>query len=106
MSTQEPNFSGWTAVDKTACDGGLVFKKFEPKPWNEDDVDGTTYKDRDRGKSRILIKSLQLAYSTAAYADQTPQIWPRNGVQSTLEPSADTSWSQKSQRLAQRLRMV
>jgi alcohol dehydrogenase (NADP+) len=40
MAPENPNFSGWTAVDSKACDGGLVFKEFEPKPWEEDDIDG------------------------------------------------------------------
>ncbi|KAK9897902.1 putative alcohol dehydrogenase [Cystobasidium minutum MCA 4210] len=40
MSTSETlNFTGWCAVDEKAADGGLVSKPFEPKPWDEDDVE-------------------------------------------------------------------
>lgn len=40
MSTSgQANFTGWCAVDEKAADGGLVSKKFEPKPWDEDDVE-------------------------------------------------------------------
>ena len=40
MSNSEtPNFTGWCAVDQNASNGGLVSKTFEPKPWDEDDVE-------------------------------------------------------------------
>lgn len=27
-------------MDEKACDGGLAFQSFEPKAWDEDDIDG------------------------------------------------------------------
>lgn len=32
-------FEGWVADDPTAVDGKMVWKEFEPKPWEETDID-------------------------------------------------------------------
>jgi hypothetical protein len=37
MATQE--FEGWLGVDNTAAKGNMQWGKFEPKKWQEDDVD-------------------------------------------------------------------
>ncbi|KAK8854970.1 hypothetical protein IAR55_003710 [Kwoniella newhampshirensis] len=40
MSTAtEPVFKGWAGLDAKACQGNLDFQSFEPKKWDEDDVD-------------------------------------------------------------------
>ncbi|WRT70565.1 uncharacterized protein IL334_007563 [Kwoniella shivajii] len=38
MST-EAVFKGWAGLDDKACQGNLKFQEFEPKKWDEDDVD-------------------------------------------------------------------
>lgn len=32
-------FEGWMGLDKDAADGKMVWQEFEPKPWEETDVD-------------------------------------------------------------------
>lgn len=33
------NFEGWMGLDASAADGKMVWKRFEPKPWEETDID-------------------------------------------------------------------
>lgn len=40
MSQPDCTFAGWAGVNEQAVKGGMVFKEFEPKAWDEDDVDG------------------------------------------------------------------
>ena len=37
--TTDYKFEGWIGTDKSAVDGNMEWKEFEPKPWTEDDVD-------------------------------------------------------------------
>ncbi|GKT57603.1 LOW QUALITY PROTEIN: zinc-binding alcohol dehydrogenase [Colletotrichum tofieldiae] len=39
MATANYTFEGWLGVDKSAAEGNLVWREFEPKPWEETDVD-------------------------------------------------------------------
>lgn len=39
MSSTDYKFEGWMALDKTAAQGKMVWQEFEPKPWEETDVD-------------------------------------------------------------------
>ncbi|KAK6223567.1 cinnamyl alcohol dehydrogenase [Colletotrichum tabaci] len=39
MPTTEYKFEGWLGLDKSAADGNMVWREFEPKPWEETDVD-------------------------------------------------------------------
>ncbi|KAL1841804.1 hypothetical protein VTJ49DRAFT_6557 [Mycothermus thermophilus] len=39
MSTQDYKFEGWLGFDKSAADGNMQWAEFEPKPWEETDVD-------------------------------------------------------------------
>lgn len=39
-STQDCKFEGWAGIDDNATKGGMVFKTFTPKTWDEDDIDG------------------------------------------------------------------
>lgn len=32
-------FEGWVGEDPTAVNGEMVWKEFEPKPWEETDID-------------------------------------------------------------------
>lgn len=32
-------FEGWVGLNSTAANGHMVWKSFEPKPWEETDVD-------------------------------------------------------------------
>lgn len=38
MST-DYKFEGWVGLDASSADGNMVWKEFEPKPWEETDVD-------------------------------------------------------------------
>jgi hypothetical protein len=42
MSTSQYTFQGWAAHDNDDYKGSLKFQAFDPKPWDEDDVDGET----------------------------------------------------------------
>ena len=39
MST-DYKFEGWAGFDKDSVKGNLKFIDYEPKKWNEDDIDG------------------------------------------------------------------
>ncbi len=40
MANQENSkFEGWVALDKTAAEGNMVWQRYEPKPWEETDVE-------------------------------------------------------------------
>jgi hypothetical protein len=39
-STTDYKFEGWAGIDDKATKGGMVFKAFTPKAWDEDDIDG------------------------------------------------------------------
>ncbi|KAK5989562.1 NADP-dependent alcohol dehydrogenase 7 [Cladobotryum mycophilum] len=39
MADQSYTFEGWVAHDKTAAEGKMVWETYEPKPWEETDVD-------------------------------------------------------------------
>lgn len=39
MPTTEYKFEGWLGLDKSAADGNMVWREFEPKPWEKTDVD-------------------------------------------------------------------
>ncbi|GJC96746.1 cinnamyl alcohol dehydrogenase [Colletotrichum higginsianum] len=39
MPTTDYKFEGWLGLDKSAADGNMVWREFEPKPWEETDVD-------------------------------------------------------------------
>lgn len=32
-------FEGWMGLDASAAEGNMVWKEYEPKPWEESDVD-------------------------------------------------------------------
>jgi alcohol dehydrogenase (NADP+) len=32
-------FEGWLGLDKSAAQGNMIWKEYEPKTWTEDDVD-------------------------------------------------------------------
>jgi alcohol dehydrogenase (NADP+) len=36
---QDYTFEGWMGLDKESAKGKLVWQQFEPKPWEETDVD-------------------------------------------------------------------
>lgn len=35
----DAKFEGWVGLDPTAAEGHMVWRSFEPKPWEETDVD-------------------------------------------------------------------
>lgn len=37
--TQDYKFEGWVGKDKKSVEGNMVWEDFEPKAWEEDDVD-------------------------------------------------------------------
>lgn len=39
MASNETKFEGWVALDKNAAEGHMVWQAYEPKPWEETDVD-------------------------------------------------------------------
>lgn len=39
MGSTDYQFEGWMGLDKSAAEGNMVWQKFEPKPWEETDVD-------------------------------------------------------------------
>ncbi|KAJ5162507.1 NADP-dependent alcohol dehydrogenase 7 [Penicillium capsulatum] len=39
MGSTDYQFEGWMGLDKTAAKGNMVWQQFEPKPWEETDVD-------------------------------------------------------------------
>ncbi|KAJ5112899.1 NADP-dependent alcohol dehydrogenase 7 [Penicillium angulare] len=39
MGSTDYQFEGWMGLDKGAANGNMVWQKFEPKPWEETDVD-------------------------------------------------------------------
>lgn len=39
MSPQDYKFEGWLAEDASAANGAMKWKEFEPKEWEETDVD-------------------------------------------------------------------
>ena len=44
MST-DYKFEGWAGFDKDSVKGNLRFVAYEPKKWNEDDIDGKLVED-------------------------------------------------------------
>lgn len=39
MSSQNYKFEGWLAEDASAANGNMKWKEFEPKEWEETDID-------------------------------------------------------------------
>lgn len=39
MSTTDYKFEGWLGYDASAAEGNMKWAEFEPKPWEETDVD-------------------------------------------------------------------
>lgn len=39
MAETDYKFEGWMGLDKDSVDGKMVWQEFEPKPWEETDVD-------------------------------------------------------------------
>jgi alcohol dehydrogenase (NADP+) len=39
MAQQDYKFEGWMGLDKNSADGNMVWQEFEPKAWEENDVD-------------------------------------------------------------------
>lgn len=39
MAATDYKFEGWMGLDSKAVEGNMVWKEFEPKPWEETDVD-------------------------------------------------------------------
>ncbi|KAH7013416.1 zinc-binding dehydrogenase [Ilyonectria destructans] len=39
MTTQDYKFEGWLGLDPKSVEGNMVWQEFEPKPWEETDVD-------------------------------------------------------------------
>jgi D-arabinose 1-dehydrogenase-like Zn-dependent alcohol dehydrogenase len=37
--TADYKFEGWLGLDASAADGKMQWKEFEPKPWEETDID-------------------------------------------------------------------
>lgn len=39
MAYNDTEFEGWVAVDKSAAEGNMVWQTYDPKPWEETDID-------------------------------------------------------------------
>ena len=39
MASQDYKFEGWLGLDASAADGNMVWGPFEPKRWEETDID-------------------------------------------------------------------
>jgi alcohol dehydrogenase (NADP+) len=39
MSSSPYKFEGWLGLDKSAAEGNMVWQEFEPKKWEETDID-------------------------------------------------------------------
>jgi alcohol dehydrogenase (NADP+) len=39
MADSNYKFEGWLGLDEDSVNGNMVWKEFEPKPWEETDVD-------------------------------------------------------------------
>jgi threonine dehydrogenase-like Zn-dependent dehydrogenase len=39
MGSTNYKFEGWMGLDKEAAKGKMVWQEFEPKPWEETDID-------------------------------------------------------------------
>jgi D-arabinose 1-dehydrogenase-like Zn-dependent alcohol dehydrogenase len=39
MGSTDYKFEGWMGLDKEASKGNMVWQEFEPKPWEETDID-------------------------------------------------------------------
>lgn len=39
MGSTDYKFEGWMGLDKEAAKGKMVWQQFEPKPWEETDID-------------------------------------------------------------------
>ena len=39
MAQTDYKFEGWMGLDQDSADGKMVWQEFEPKPWEENDVD-------------------------------------------------------------------
>lgn len=39
MAVQDYKFEGWLGLDSQSVQGNMVWREFEPKPWEETDVD-------------------------------------------------------------------
>ena len=39
MSSTDYKFEGWMGLDSSAAEGNMKWQEFEPKPWEENDVD-------------------------------------------------------------------
>lgn len=39
MSTLNYKFEGWLGLDKSAAEGNMVWQEFEPKEWEDTDID-------------------------------------------------------------------
>jgi alcohol dehydrogenase (NADP+) len=37
--SSEPKFEGWLGLDPSAAEGNMVWKEYEPKQWEETDID-------------------------------------------------------------------
>lgn len=70
MST-DYTFEGWAGLDDKACEGGLKFQSYEPKKWDEDDVDGQ-YSDAHtsmRTYSDLFFRSVKILYCAICGSD-------------------------------------
>lgn len=39
MASNDNKFEGWVALDKNAAEGQMVWQTYEPKSWEETDID-------------------------------------------------------------------
>lgn len=39
MAHHDTKFEGWVAMDKSAAEGNMVWQAYDPKPWEETDID-------------------------------------------------------------------
>lgn len=39
MAETDYKFVGWLGLDKDSVDGKMTWKEFDPKPWEENDID-------------------------------------------------------------------
>jgi hypothetical protein len=103
MASKE--FEGWLGVDKSAAKGNMQWGKFEPKKWQEDDVDieishcgvcGSDLHMLSSGWGPTPYRGLRDTTSSATTLTQTSlRRWPRDHRQGRtcwLQRQARESW--------------
>jgi hypothetical protein len=107
MASETPVWKGWAGLDEQSTKGNLVFEEFEPKAWEEDDIEG---------KWRYVVSGClsksdasisychhtQSRFCTVVSAVQTTVSSPENGDQSHLILFVDMKSQGQSSELAAR----